>query len=562
MPSWNDVTVGGPDRVAMVGRHGLVGRFERGSLLRWTSGLEDELFGVVFTDYEQALVVGAHGAIGLLDREVGGRVLPTPTTEDLHAVTRVGALRHDVAPEPVSVDAGPSPALQASIARAAGTRAVVVGNHGTLLVVRGFGVTAVDTPTDLDLLGVHATADAVYAVGERGVVLRLAEGAVSMERPAEGPTLRAVGGCPGSDLYAVGDGGLVLRRDPEGRWLSVPGADHEGMVDVDCDGDRAMAAGKRGGVFLLAGRRMVRLQSGAERPLSGVGGAAQAPSFVVGKDGRMMVVEQDHLRLLTSGPMGQFFDADFLGGALVAVGAWGSIVRQGVRGLTVAESPTDAALAALVPVDDATLLAFGDRGVVLSLTWDGVDQLDIGSHAAFRDAVSADGQVLVVGGAGAVLRGVPGAFVESRVPDVETLWAVAGTPADAIAVGDGGVVVRFAAGAATVTHCDGDITLRGVARLAQGDFAVGDDGRIARLEADGCVWEHEGGDTLYAVALGPDDEPFAVGADGTAFGRTAQGTWEARELDADGVELRRIVSTARDVYVVGGGGAILRHPRL
>ena len=121
----------------------------------------------------------------------------------------------------------------------------------------------------------------------------------------------------------------------------------------------------------------------------------------------MMVVEQDHLRLLTSGPMGQLFDADFLGGALVAVGAWGTIVRQGVRGLTTAESPTDAALAALVPLDDATLLAFGDRGVVLRLTWDGVEQLDIGSHTGFRDAVSANGTVLAVGGEGALLRPMP-----------------------------------------------------------------------------------------------------------------------------------------------------------
>jgi len=563
MPSWNDVAVGAPNRVAMVGPHGMVGRFESGQLLRWQSGLDDELFGVAFTGREQALVVGDHGAMALLDRSVGGRVLRSPTEEDLHAVTRVGPLRDSSAPEPLAAgDAGASADLQLSIARGADTRAVAVGEGGTMLVVRGFGVTAVDTPTEMDLLGVHATAQAVYAVGERGVVLRLAGGEVTLERPAEGPTLRAVGGCPGTDLYAVGDGGLVLRRDAEARWLPVAGADGEGLVDVACDGDRAVAAGKRGGVFLIAGRRMVRLDSGSPRPLSGVGGAPRAATFVVGKGGRMMTVETDHLRLLTAGPMGQLFDVDFLGGALVAVGAWGGIVRQGVRGLRSARSPTDAALSALTALDDATLLAFGDRGVALSITWDSVEELDTGSRAGFRDALSAQGRVLVVGTRGSVLRGSPGSFVESRVPDIDTLWAVAGAPDDAVAVGDRSVVVRFAEGTARVSRCDPEVTLRGVTRLPLGDFAVGDDGRIARLGVDACVWEHEGGPALYGVGLGPNGRAFAVGANGGAFERTPEGAWEPRDLGAAGVELRRVVATDRDVYVVGAGGAILRHPRL
>ena len=563
MPSWNDVAVGGVDRVAMVGAHGLVGRFESGALLRWASGLDTELFGVAYTGREQALVVGAHGSMALLDRSVGGRVLRTPTDADLHAVARIGALRDEAAPEPLAAgDAGLSAALSASIARAAGTRAVAVGTGGTMLVVRGFGVTSVDTPTDLDLVGVFASDQAVYAVGERGVVLRLAGGAVSLERPSEGATLRGVGGCPGADLYAVGDGGLVLRRDAEAHWLSVPGAEGEGLIDVACDGDRAVAVGKRGGVFLLSGNRMVRLDSGSPRPLSGVGGAPGASTFVVGKGGRMMTVELDHVRLLTAGPMGQLFDVDFLGGALVAVGAWGSIVRQGMRGLTSAESPTDAALSALTPLDDATLLAFGDRGVALSITWDGVTPLETGSHAGFRDALSAQGQVLVIGTEGSVLRGAPGSFVESVVSDVGTLWAVAGVPDDATAVGDAGVVVHFSQGTAAVSGCEPRVTLRGVARLAQGEFAVGDDGRIARLTPEGCVWEHDGGSTLYGIGTGPEGEPFAVGDDGAAFSRADDGRWTPSHLDAGGVALRRVVTTDRDVYVVGAGGAILRHPRL
>ena len=148
---------------------------------------------------------------------------------------------------------------------------------------------------------------------------------------------------------------------------------------------------------------------------------------------------------------------------------------------------------------------------------------------------------------------------------VGTLYGIAGTPASAFIVGEGGAIFRSDAATEQRIACSEHADLRGVVLDGAGAVAVGDGGVIVRITDAGCVVERPFSATvrdLYAVAPGPNGRLLAVGESGTALERTDAGTWEPYELDAGGYDLHRIVTTDRDIFVIGAGGVVLRHPRI
>ncbi len=530
MRSWNDVAVGGPGLVAMVGDQGSAARWRDGALAAWPTGVEADLQALEWIGPAQALAVGDSGTVVALLMS-GARTLHVGTEADLRDVAALGP-----------------------------TDAIVVGDEGTILRLQGFRPQRIEAGRSEHFFGVHAVGDRAWVVGQRGIVVRVEGDRAVVEREPNGASLRAVGGC-GPSLYAAGDGGRVLRRGTDGRWAVLRGMPREDWTGVACDGGRVVLSGSRGGVLLVAGERGVRLESGGERGFRAVDAAEGAAPWLVGDGGLLARLEGDHLVLLTSGPTETLFDLATLGGRLVAVGRWGTILRYDGQRLTRAPSPTDAALTGVAALSPDRLLAVGDHGTLVEIRWDAAALIEGPREHSWRDVVAAEGVALAVGTGGALLRGAPGAWAQSEVSG-GGLWAVAGTPDDALAVGDEGQVWRVTLATAERRATCGVQTLRGVWRDGDEAWIVGDGGSIWRLRDEGCEREESGvSAALHGVGPGPRGRPMVVGEHGVALERGADGSWTVMDIGTD-LGLYAVHATDRDVFVVGAGGVVLRHPRL
>ncbi|MCA9576409.1 MAG: protein kinase [Polyangiales bacterium] len=535
MPSWRAVAVGGAGLVGVVGNRGQAGRFVSGRLVRWDTGTRADLHGIAWATADSAWVVGEGG---LLERLGAGA--PEVVRTDTQA-----ALRDVVVVSPTEV--------------------VAVGDRGTFLRVVGQRLTSVATGVSETLFGAHARDGVVFAVGQGGLVLRVEGDHVVTERPAGSSTLRAVGGCPRSDLYAVGDDGHVMRRIEDGSWRRVPGTGREGFTGVSCDEGRAAASGTDGNVLLLAGDRSVRLASGTDQPFRDIAGAEGAATWVVGDAGRLALMATDHLILLTEGTSRTLRAAAVLAGRLVVVGEWGTLLREGEHAFSAGVSGTDAALAGLATYRDDTLVAVGDQGVMLAVTWSAVREVQSPTEQPLRAIVAREGWLTAVGARGTVVRGPLEGLSTTTVEGEPTLWAISGTPERAVAVGDRGAVVRLTQTTVTPVRCDEarGLQLRGVLQGETESFAVGVGGAVLRITDGSCTVERapsEGAATLFTVGLDDEGRVFAAGEDGAAVVRATDGSWTELDLGVD-VALFGMLRTDRDVWLVGASGAILRRPR-
>ncbi|MFK7984905.1 MAG: protein kinase [Sandaracinaceae bacterium] len=532
MPTWyaTDSASDG-DRAVFVGWRGAAVRFEAGSLYAWSTGTDRELRGVAWTGAHEALAAGAEGTLVRLRQGARTR-LDSGTDVTLRAV---------VAPSP--------------------TEALVVGDAGTVLRVVGERVTRLDLGIDADLVDAHAAGSVVFAVGSGGTVLRIEGREVANETVGVSSTLRAIGGCPRGEIYAAGDQGVLLRRRVTGTWSRLRVSGNEAFTAVSCDHGRVAAARADGEVLLVSGPDTVRLPTGFEEAWHGLSGGERGPTWMVGSGGRLATIEGAHVRTRTAGPTVPLRAMGAMGGALVAVGEWGRILRQRRSGIERVESPTDSGLAGLIQMSEGRLLAVGDFGAMVDIRHDRATLISTPSPLSLRDGVSDGDELLVVGAGGTMLRGTPGLMTESRVPDVGDLWAAAGRPAQAVVVGDDGVVLRVLSNGFSRVECDTEASLRDVALIDGVVWAVGQGGVVVRVEGDACEVVRNEGPDLHAVGHGPDGRVMIAGDEALALLRTETG-WESAGVDLAGTSIRVIWRNSRHVYLAGTGGAIARHIRL
>ncbi len=541
MPQWNAVATAGPGIVAMVGANGSAAHLVRGLLLTWRTGTDRALFGVAWTSAEDAIAVGEDGTLLRLDPR-GATALQSGTRATLRAVATVSA-----------------------------TEEIAVGDDGAVVRVLGDRVLAVPVEGAPDLLAIHARGGVATVVGEAGTVLRITDGHTTRIEPPTAQTLRAVGGCE-RELYVAGDEGVLLRAsftDGRATWRPVrmEPPTRSTFMAIGCDHGRAVVVGADGEVRLVSGLRSVKLDAGFDGVLTGVSGAADEATWIVGTSGRLAVVVSDHVETRVSGPVASLRDIADIGGALVAVGDWGKLVREHEDGLVLDQAPLESGLGSVARLGEGSLVAVGDSGAIVRIRFDSAEVLRSPTENALRGVIAAEGAMLAVGADGVVVRGTPTALVPTRIPNAGDLAAVAGEPNDAIAVGDGGLVVRLGASGSRVIDCGIPESLRGVVREAADGpaFAVGSSGVVVRIETDGsCIVEHrdDGAPMLNGVGRGPDGHLLAVGDMGTALVRGDDGTWSPLDLDVGPVSLRAVRSIDRWVFVVGAGGVILRHIRV
>ncbi|MFO0683434.1 MAG: protein kinase [Sandaracinus sp.] len=542
MPTWFAVDVAGEGVIAMVGEHGAAAHFGDGLLYTWASGTDATLEAVRWAGHGEALAAGAGGALVRLTA-TGPHRLDSGTNVTLHALAVI------------------SP-----------TTTLIAGDDATLLRLVGDSITVLDVGVTADLLAVHARRGEGWIAGAGGTILHftdVAAGRFVRESGPMGTTLRAIGGCERGSLYAAGDDGLVARRHADGSWhaLRLPSDTHETLTAIACDHGRAVIAGASGLVFLASGDDTVALESGYDGTFHGAAGASDESTWLVGGGGQLATLEDGRVSTRVDGPTVPLRDVGTIGGAIVAVGEWGRVVRETEHGFVLAESPTDAGLGALATIDDSRLVAVGDSGTMVEIHFDRVTEIASGTHTSLHDVVAAGDTVLVVGNDGTVLRGVLGALAASRIPDVGDLWAVDGVPSDAIVVGDHGFAAHFDGEGHHRIDCEeGTPGLRAVFRHGDVAYAAGERGTLVRIDATTCVREtisaagaSDALPTLNAIGLGVHGRPLAVGDEGSAFERQDDGTWTASEdLEVGRTSLRGLERIERYVYVVGTGGTILR----
>ena len=379
-------------------------------------------------------------------------------------------------------------------------------------------------------------------------------------------TLRAIGGCERGSLNVAGDDGTIARRHADGSWhgLRLDNDTHETFTSIACDHGRAAIVGASGLVVLASGDDTVRLESGFDGTWHGVSGADGESTWLVGGGGQIASLEGGQVATRMDGPTVPLRDIGTISGAVVAVGEWGHVVRETETGFVLADSPTDAGLGALATLDESSLVAVGDLGALVQITFDHITTVDSHTHASLHDVVTENGQLLVVGNEGTILRGPIDALAPTQIANIGDLWAIAGTPSDAIVVGDGGFVAHVDASSHRVIECgEGTPSLHAVVRVGAVAYAVGMAGAIVRIDEQGCTREsvtpaRDALPTLNAIGLGPSGRPLAVGDEGVSFERGDDGTWTAGDVSAGRSSLRGIERIDGYVYIVGTGGTILR----
>ncbi|MGF1464858.1 MAG: protein kinase [Sandaracinaceae bacterium] len=534
MPTWYAVDVASGGLVAFAGEGGTAARYVGEALAAWPTQTRVALRGVAWTGPRDALAVGDEGTVLRLGED-GVEELDSGVDGALRAVVAVGP-----------------------------TEAIAVGDGGLVLRLAGGRITQLDVGRTETLLAVAPLGTGVLIVGDRGLARRVADGEAAREPTGTDAVLRALGGCPQGDLYAAGDAGTLLRRDRRtGRWRPLRTFGREPFTGVSCDHGRVAAVRGDGSLLLVRGADTVRVPTGFDRAWHAVAGGPEGASWLVGAGGRLAVIGEDRVETLTDGPAVPIRALGSMGGRVVAVGEWGRILREGDDGLEASESPTVAGLGALLQVAEGRLLAAGDHGELVDIRFDRASVVPSPTRSALRDGVvGADRELLLVGAAGILVRGVPEALRATRVPEGADLWAVTGTPEHAVAVGVDGTVLRIGAHGVRPVPCAERRDLLDVAAFDELTLAVGEGGVIVRLDEDGCVLERDGGPTLWSIGPGPEGRPVAAGEDGTVLERTAEGTWGPADIDVGRATIFEVWRSRRDVYLAGSGGVLLRHPRL
>jgi hypothetical protein len=225
----------------------------------------------------------------------------------------------------------------------------VVGNEGTLLHYDGTAWRLVDSPTDQDLWGVWGAApDDVWAVGgtARGVdgvpTLLHYDGSAWTVEPIPTPTLSnvhalfKVWGSSASDVYAVGDVGIVLHFDG-GAWEEqlVGAADDLVAVWGTGPNDVVAVGGRGNGIVAHFDGSAWRTESVAPLPgLNGVFMRAPGVAHIVGIRGTIGLFDTETFEVVEAFPdeLLDFHSVFSVAGELHAVGG-NLAVPMGAEGI-------------------------------------------------------------------------------------------------------------------------------------------------------------------------------------------------------------------------------------
>ncbi len=410
-----------------------------------------------------------------------------------------------------------------------------VGDGGLVLRFNGADfVPAPLPPTTNDLFGVSGDGPTVVAVGAAGTVLRWDDGRWTLIPPPSDQDFYGVGVLGPDDFYVCGRGGTLVRYH-EGTW------EHETTgITYDLFGVHASAAG---GVFAVgAFGTLVELRGGhwvqsqialPTVTLRSIWRSPDGRMFAAGSGGAISVYDGLTWKIQVTNdpsdpPRDLYAIVGFSGDEVLAVGDRGAILKyngkkwtlmtiagpyhvdadlRGVAGVlnadgtrTVFAAGLDSRavrlddpvwhdqplgvtgdLNAVTVLEDGSVLAVGDRGLLLVLREGRVATLESGTTSDLRGV---SGRV-AAGSGGTILRVEADAATAISSPNAEDwndVWDVAGVT---LLAGESGALLRLDASGAQVIPTLLGAPLKSVCVAGGAVFAAGDGGRMFVDEGSG-----------------------------------------------------------------------------
>ncbi|MCA9665882.1 MAG: hypothetical protein KC503_09850 [Myxococcales bacterium] len=253
-------------RVLAVGAGGTLLR-RAGSTWRVEAGGVREHIVGVSSGLSPALVLGARGL--MMTRRKGGRW----TRATLPVLGTYGALY------------------------AQGKRFVAVGAAGLVVVREGASYRRVKSGTVENLHGVWGYPGGLVAVGNRGAIVRGADGALQVDRSPTGLRLRGVHGRSARDIVIVGNRGVVLRWRGAG-WSTEQSHTLRDLHAVYMAKDEIIAVGAGGVVARRRGRANWTVeQSPIARDLIAVRAQRDGTFLALSRGGEVLRIERDQMVL-------------------------------------------------------------------------------------------------------------------------------------------------------------------------------------------------------------------------------------------------------------------------
>ncbi|MFZ4577718.1 MAG: hypothetical protein ACOYOB_04900 [Myxococcota bacterium] len=455
-----------------------------------------------------------------------------------------------------------------------GAKGLILHGNGQTFVPRASGTSAT-------LRGVWGTGvDHAWFVGE-GVLLEWNGLAIQNVTPdaAKGVVLRAVhASADGNTVVAAGDAGLILRRQPDGKWTKEETNSNADLyaIRVTSPG-QIWAVGAEGKAVRFSGGTWSEtlMPDAAGHVLRALDVSPAGRVFAAGDDAYLATFDGTWKSVLVNDQRKLYgiwalsnSDAWAIGeqGALVHLSLSGKWEVQAIDGVNMA-TLSFAGLWGVGTGSSAHALAVGQKGagvVFIDGKW-----LDHRAEtvADLRNVTAmADGSLVACGQYGSLLRAVDAqsSFFDLAAPATGVdLNDVAGDGIELWAVGTGGTVLhRDGKGVFQSEALPGAGELRGIAMLSGEPIAVGDDGFAAVRGTDG-KWKTEATGTqvpLRSVAVA-GTVAFAVGGlentPGVVLRRGADGVWTPEDA-AGALALRRVVAWGTGgAAAVGDGGAVI-----
>lgn len=385
------------------------------------------------------------------------------------------------------------------------------------------------------------------------------EGSWSTESPLEKPAARyrAVWGSSASDVWAVGDNGLVSHWNGL-RWSHPPSPTRENLLSIWGSGPgNIWAVGTNGAIIHGDGTGFTSVCSGARSRLNDVWGSGPGDVWVVGNqnpDGGAGVVLHWNGSWWTEDPNTALNLLGVWTGGLQSTLAVGPPIQlanihrwDGFRwSSTSLGSAIFASVWGASPTEAWTVGAGGQAAIWNGTTWSSTTTPTQATLKRVRGASATE--VWAVGQGGAAIRWNGTSWdTVSGAPnvDLDGVWATSGT--DVWAVGDKGTLHHWngAAWEDTAPSAVTTQTLYGIWGISENDlWVVGEAGTILHRQG---FW------SPFAVALKDVRTGWAVGNNG-AIARWRNGRWLETQSGTSAHLNAVYAAHATDAWAVGGGG--------
>ncbi len=449
--------------------------------------------------------------------------------------------------------------------------------------------------------------DAIWAVGDRGRVLRYDGKAWHIADPGPPEYLAGVWGFGPDDVFAAGYNGRVLRFDGQ-RWWNLPTGVSNDFNGIWGSGpDDVFAVGDRGVIMHWDGTCFRPQDTGTTNLFFGASGTGPKDVWAVG--GRGNVDHYDGARWQPVDVSAVAGDAHFVSvwaqapGEVYVAGTEGTVLRLHAGQWTKEDTGTDALLRWVWGTGPKDVWVAGDGASVRHFdgtAWRPVDigvktppptgPMDAGGHAVRGAWRMGPGETTVlVGDDGLIVMGAGDALRPARTGPVNDLYAVAGSWA---AGTDGALLFRDMEGGwhalprpgpdavlALALLVDGRVLAAGTGGVRLGDargwhplpwpegtpkgtvfalkawdrraVAVGEGGLVLAFDGRALsVLPAPGGESLYGVAGSAPDDFLAVGSGGAAYAWDG-GAWHASPVPG-GEDLMAVSDGGIAVGAMGG----------